>query len=274
MKPDTRYKIILSLLSVAFVAILLVIFIPGIFSGNTLPAPDPEPRTIRFSEYDWWVKSSDTPVGPGPNMFSDSNNNVWVDESGRLHMKIIHYGNYWQCAEIVSRESFGYGMYSFTLASDPATLNENVVLGLFTWDDRPEYAHREIDIEFSRWEKPENKNAQFVIQPWDFPGNIHRFDIQTNNSRSTHSFDWQSNRIIFTSSSRDCIPPSCKTDTIQEWEYSGNSIPHAGGENARINLWLISGKPPTDGKDTEFILEAFRFVPKLGHYYNHHLNQS
>jgi hypothetical protein len=169
MNPDTRFGIIMAILIVALIAILLVIFSNlGIFPLNTGTTPPQAPRTIQFSGHDWWVKSSDTPVGPGPNWFSDSNDNVRVDESGRLHMKITWNGDYWKCAEIVSKESFGYGTYSFTLESDPATLNKNIVLGLFTWSDQPEYAHREIDIEFSRWEKPDNNNAQFVIQPWDF----------------------------------------------------------------------------------------------------------
>ena len=107
MKPDKRYIIALFILTLAFVAILAIIFLPGIFSNDTGPASFPEPRTIRFSGYDWWVKSSDTPVGPGPNLFSNSSNSVWVDESGRLHMKITHNATSWQCDEIVSKEGFG-----------------------------------------------------------------------------------------------------------------------------------------------------------------------
>jgi len=40
--------------------------------------PYPGPRWLSFSGYGWWVKASDGPVGPGPNYFSDSTNNVWL----------------------------------------------------------------------------------------------------------------------------------------------------------------------------------------------------
>jgi hypothetical protein len=33
--------------------------------------PSPGVRFLSFSGYDWWVKNDDTPVGPGPNYFSD-----------------------------------------------------------------------------------------------------------------------------------------------------------------------------------------------------------
>lgn len=38
---------------------------------------DPNVRQIDFAGYQWFVKSSATPVGPGPNYFSDTTNNVW-----------------------------------------------------------------------------------------------------------------------------------------------------------------------------------------------------
>src|SRR5574341_1745935 len=40
------------------------------------------PRQISFSGYMWNVKKSNGRVGPGPNYFSDSTQNVWVDLSG------------------------------------------------------------------------------------------------------------------------------------------------------------------------------------------------
>lgn len=39
----------------------------------------PYSRLIGFGGYDWCVKRSNRKVGPGPNYFSDSTNNVWVD---------------------------------------------------------------------------------------------------------------------------------------------------------------------------------------------------
>src|SRR5207247_1216386 len=44
---------------------------------------DPSIRRFDFSGYNWWVKSSTSQVGPGPNYFSNSTNNVWLDASNR-----------------------------------------------------------------------------------------------------------------------------------------------------------------------------------------------
>src|SRR5436305_806293 len=64
-------------------------------------------RTISFSGYTWAVKASTGRVGPGPNYFSDSTNNVWVDTQGRLHLKITKVGGRWNCAEVINQQSLG-----------------------------------------------------------------------------------------------------------------------------------------------------------------------
>ena len=72
-----------------------------------------EAKTIFFSGYNWTVKNSPGKVGPGPNYFSDSANNVWVDTQGRLHLKITKRNGRWYCAEVISEVSFGYGEHLF-----------------------------------------------------------------------------------------------------------------------------------------------------------------
>ena len=39
---------------------------------------DPGTRSIHWSGFDWWVKTGNSPLGPGPNYFSDSTNNVFI----------------------------------------------------------------------------------------------------------------------------------------------------------------------------------------------------
>ena len=134
---------------------------------------DPNLRWISFSGYDWWVKTSPGLVGPGPNYFSDSTNNVWVDAQGRLRLRITNRSNLWQCAEVVTRRTFGYGSYRFELDTPVNNLDSSVVLGMFTWSDDAAYAHREIDIECGRWANSNDvNNAQYVVQPWDFSGHL------------------------------------------------------------------------------------------------------
>ncbi len=217
-------------------------------------------RTIDFSGYKWQVKMSEEPVGPGPNMYSDNAKNVWVDSAGRLHLKITNVKGKWSCAEVVSQLSFGFGVYRFYLDSRVDNLDPNVVLGLFTWNDDPAYYNREIDIEFSRWAEKINQNAQFVVQPYTLAENIVRFSQPTALVQSVHSFFWTPTEVVFQSFKGHNPESENPLDKVIEWTYA-NDVPQAGGENARMNLWLFRGARPTDGRQVEVIIKRFEFIP-------------
>jgi len=142
--------------------------------------------------------------GPGPNYFSNSANNVFVDTSGRLHLKITTQANHWYCAEVVLQASPGHGTYRWYLDTPVDALDPNVVLGLFTWSDLPDYANREIDIEFSRWGMVKNLNAQYVVQPFDLANHLYRFNEPAGLPQSTHSFRWGAGNVAF--NQREGIP--------------------------------------------------------------------
>lgn len=217
-------------------------------------------RTIRWSGYTWWVKSSQEPVGPGPNWFSDSSRNVWVDRQGRLHLRITYRNGRWNCAEVVCTQSLGYGTYRFYVTSPVADMDPHVVLGLFTWSDDPAYAHREIDIEFSTWGDPASPNAQYVVQPAT-SGRVHSFWMDRRISSSVHSFTWLADSVYFLSVRGSKPTPSTPQDIIQQWEFAGENVPQCGGENPRINLWLMLGQPPQNGREVEVVISRFEFVP-------------
>jgi hypothetical protein len=209
------------------------------------------PRTVEFSGYTWQVKSSTRAVGPGPNYFSDSGDNVWVDSRGRLHLKLTYSDGLWYSAEVINTESLGRGRYSFELGSPVHALDPNVVLGFFTWSDDPAYHNREIDIEFGRWGKANDAtNGRYVVQPYQRRGNLRRF-TQRPIASSTHSFDWRRTAVTFASSSA----------ARSTWTYRARDIPDPGSEHARMNLWLFRGALPTNGKPAEVIVKSFKFEP-------------
>ena len=136
------------------------------------------------------------------------------------------------------------------------------MLGLFTWDDTaPQHAYREQDIEFSRWGDPAAANAQYVVQPWDRAGNRYRFVLAAGHERTVHHFRWLPDRVDFASYSWDAAAQGPGAE-LAAWQYTGPDVHPAGGENARINLWLLDGKPPTDGQPVEVIVESFHFTPQ------------
>jgi hypothetical protein len=141
------------------------------------------------------------------------------------------------------------------------TLNINAVLGLFTWSDDPDYAHREIDVECSRWGNAGDvNNAQFVVQPWDWPNHLTRYSVPANVTGSTHLFLWESDRITFQSQRGSYSPNPAPANLISNWTYNSD-VPQTGDENVRINLWLFSSYPPNNGQEVEFVVGSFQFVP-------------
>jgi hypothetical protein len=213
---------------------------------------------VSFAGATWTVKTSTRKAGPGPNYFSDSDRNVSVDAQGRLHLRITRNKDRWECAEVIHTASLGYGTYRFYLDSPMDKLDPNVVLGLFTWSDDPAYAHREIDIELSRWSKPDNLNAQYVVQPFSSAEHRMRFSQPPGLDQTTQQFRWQADSIFFQSLR---ATPSDPRTVIQEWKAT-HGIPVPGGENARINLWLFRGRGPPDGHEVEVIVKRFEFIPE------------
>ncbi len=143
-------------------AVLTVIFISPV-TWQVLPAQDhssnKSTRTIHFANCTWYVKSGYW--GPGPNHFSDSDQSVWVDDQGRLHLKIRQQGTTWYCAEVYTTGFTSYGEHRFLVDGRIDLLDRNIVLGLFTYANDAS----EIDIEFSRWGDPNfAKVGSFTFQ--------------------------------------------------------------------------------------------------------------
>lgn len=219
-----------------------------------MPQPDDSltVRSVDFSGRAWTVKASRGPVGPGPNFFSDSAENVWVDNAGRLHLRITARHGCWQAAEVILGEGLGYGRYRFHVASRIDRLDPNVVLGLFTWSDKPASSHREIDIEFGRWADAPDRNARYTVQPGAKPGHGHVFR-QPDATPSTHEFRRSGKAVSFHSA-------DATGRTIATWTYSGPDVPSASDERTRINLWLQGGMPPTSSSEVEVVLSSFTFI--------------
>jgi hypothetical protein len=221
---------------------------PGVIAWDEYPSPHPD-RAIDFSGHTWKVKSAEL-ADPGPNYFSDSVSNVWVDADG-LHLKIEQRDGKWYCAEVFLDQSLGYGEYTFQLGSRVDSLDYNTVFAGFVYEAEA----REFDIEFSS-ALAEPSNAQFVVQPYYIPGNINKFPMPKV-MFSTHQFIWLADHIEFTSwkgLDEDPDPDSL----IQSWTYAGPDIPPPGEERMRFNLWLFQGEVPAGGQGDDVVIKSFR----------------
>lgn len=210
------------------------------------------PDTIVWCGATWDVKTSPSAVGPGPNLFDTSN--VSVDASGNLHLKITkNASGTWTCAEIIGPATYGYGTYTFALASRVDTLDPNAVFGLFTWSDRAPNAPHEIDIEFARWGNAgDPTNAQYVVQPHDVARHLVRF-TQPADAVSLHRFTWQKGQVTWSST-------GATGGYIGSYNYVGSDVPLTGDERVRLNFWLVNGAAPTNGAPAEVVLSSFTFT--------------
>jgi hypothetical protein len=215
----------------------------------------PGRRVITFAGHKWIVsETGERGKTPGPNFFSSSEENVWVDRQGRLHLKITHSNGRWECAEVIRIGAVSHGEYTFRILSDINGFDKNIVAGLFLYRDD----QNEADIEFSRWGDEDSDAGQFTVQPSDREGNLFRFPVEKARKASTHIINWQKEYICFTSYNSHSPLPRERL-ILGGWKYSGEDIPAETKTKVIINLWLFRGTPPSDQKEAELIIENVKF---------------
>jgi hypothetical protein len=213
----------------------------------------PVSRTLHFSGYEWEIRGVPSNRGGTVNTYDPAN--AWTDENGGLHLRIAQGLGQWTCAEVNLTRSLGYGSYLFEVR-DVAQLQPAAVLGMFTWDDSssdPE--HREMDMEISRWGDPDNKNAQFVVQPYYVPANVVRFNSPS--GPLTYSFRWEPGRVTFRTVRR-----SAQGVGVQVSETAFTSgVPMPGGESVHMNLYVYAKSKSPLNTESEVVIDKFEYLP-------------
>ena len=241
---------------------------------------------IQFSGFTWFVRKSGY-SGPGLNMFSNRMSNVWVDSQGNLHLKLTYFKGNWYCAEVYSENFFGYGTYTFKLASRVDTLDKNVVVGLFTWNNNSfqSDANSEVDIEFARWGNGASSTLQYSVQPSGWQNFQERFHYPSNYTQTgnftTHTFTWKQNEVKFDSYHGHGNPTPWPAGN---WSFDNTmgsrrkteggrtsdlvNVPRPGtSTRVHMNIWLYDanrdgfGDPPSDGQEVEVVIHSFEFTP-------------
>ncbi|MFY4777402.1 glycoside hydrolase family 16 protein [Metabacillus sp. RGM 3146] len=239
--------------------------------GRLAQGPRLQDNLITWAGHDWIIKDSKGGrLAPGNNVWNPKN--VYIDSNGNLRLKVDYNSalGVWECAQLSMNKSLGYGTYRFYVYGALDALDPNVVLGLYQYDQNsPDAAaanYREIDIEFSMWGHdpvvyPNYVNSQYVIQPYNTPGQQFRFDtVLSNGQSSTHEYKWTPEGIHFKSSYGFYADPP-PSYIYQEWDYTGNNVPTDGLETIRMNLWLYNADKPMYGKKQEIIITGFEYIP-------------
>jgi len=211
---------------------------------------------VDFSGYTWRVRWKPSDRGGTVNPYYPDN--VYTDKAGALHLRILNRDGQWTCSEINLTRSLGYGTYSFTV-EDTSRLDPSVVFGMFTWDystDREN--HREFDIDISRWGDPDNKNAEFVLQPNFVPANIARFNAP--GGKLKHTIVWEPGRITMETSR---LSAPVNSASVFKRVFT-SEIPTPGSESVRMTFYLYR-KPTGDSlplqHPAEVVVDRFEYLP-------------
>jgi hypothetical protein len=211
------------------------------------PAVDPSPQ-LSFAGYQWSVKNSTTPIGPGPNVFDATG--PYVDSSNALHLQLLDTPTGWEASEVVMNGTLGYGTYRWTVDGPLSTLDPNVVFALFTYDDSdPAYANRELDFEASRFgDTSDPTNAQYVVQPYTTAGNLQRITLPLTGV-TTVTMTWLPGRVTFSA------------DSGSTWTNTSSSVPTSSTEQLHMSLFSFLGAPPSNGQPVSVAITNFQFTP-------------
>lgn len=191
-------------------------------------------KSINFSGIQWNIKDGKM-RGPGPNNWSEQN--VFVDGDGALHLRIREINGIWCCAEISSANSVQYGEYTFYLATNIEYLDPKMMIGLFFYEND----QKEIDIEFI------NKQAIYSIQPDEHL----EFELNLQGSYSKHKILFYPNRVEFSS-----YHGHNSGHLIQYWKHIiGNQLT-LSKTFLHINFWLKRGIFPKT--DAEIVINSVK----------------
>lgn len=230
-----------------------VVFVNIAKGVGSLPALPTQP--LHFSGYDWAIQTSDAVRG-GVNNLYDADN-VSMDPSGALHLRISKKPKGWTCAHLILTRSLGYGTYRFVVR-DTDHLEPTVVLSMHTFDQWGGDQHyREMDIEIGRWGDAASKNnAQYGIQPFYIPGNVVQFREPA--GTLTHTLVWESGRASF----QTVRGVSTRSGEPVVYEHTFTSgVPSPGREFLEFMFYIVPSDSNPVQKNAEVVIEKFEYLP-------------
>ena len=222
-------------------------------------------RTIQWAGRSWRVRP--WPGNPGPNNWCDTEDCVWVDANGALHLTIRHKNGKWYASEVNTSDYSNFGEHRFFVEGPLDALDPNVVLGLFLYSGVEDDDIEELDVEFAAWgdTDPAADDGWYTTWYQNAIGDQYSFDVALNGSYTTHAIDWAAARVDFESLHGFYDAPPNPDAVIAQWSTSNLNVIPAPEDEMRIhmNLWLMQGNPPTDGQEVEIIIHDLKAPPEV-----------
>jgi hypothetical protein len=223
-------------------------------------------RLITWSGYYWTVRdSAGYNEQPSFGPWSSSSQNVWVDPEGALHLRITGDRGKRVSAQVTSTTPFGYGTYRLHVHLDSAGLDRWSVFAMYTFGARDANGNlNELDIEHGDVGVIHpNSTSQFVVQPYDVVGHLHRFAVPVGALDRIEEIKWFPNGVRFTvyDATNPLAPP------IATWAFpNAKAVPQFAGDALNLSMWsLPKHGGPTVPPVNEAILDSLTFTPLVIH---------
>lgn len=186
---------------------------------------------------------------------SQVENNTWVDDQGRLHMRLQKIGDKWYCTTLESPYKVKYGKFIWNISSPSLNLERNTSIGMFTYADD----NHEIDIEINQW-PGRNEHLWFTNQPGsieDYPTNtyysVYSDSPYLNSTNITYIIDWEPTYINYS-------VISCEGLMISNWNYTNESgIPHMESTICQY-FGILANITPQSEQNKEIVFNSFQYI--------------
>jgi hypothetical protein len=113
-----------------------------------------------------------------------------------------------------------------------------------------------MDVEISRWGEPQDKNGQYVIQPYVVPANTVRFAAPS--GTLTHWMDWQAGRVAFKTIRG--ASASVSSNIVAEHVFT-SGVASPGNDRIQLRLYVFDTKGHPLQHASEVVIEKFEFRP-------------
>lgn len=230
--------------------VALVKLVKGIGEPQLAPT-----KPLQFSGYEWRVRTIASDWGGLNNLYDGDN--AWTDASGALHLRIKKKAGRWSCADLALTQSLGYGTY-IVVVRDTAHLEPAAVLSMSTFDEEGGDQHyREMDVEMGRLgDATNNKNAQYVIQPFYVPGNVAPWTAPP--GTLSHSMHWESGRVSFKTVRGSSMHSGAPV--VSEHVFT-LGVPSRGQEVLVLLFYVVASDKSPLQKEQEVVIEKFEYLP-------------
>ena len=223
-------------------------------SGGSIDAPEEanEGSVLRFSGFDWKVRTLPGDYGAKTNAYSADN--VTVDQSGALHLRLTRGDHGWTCAEMHTVRSLGFGEYFLTM-KDVSQLEPAAMFSAFTYFERStDGDHRELAFHLTRRGVMTNSNAEFRVQPSFVPTNFYHFEVPSGPLRL--SLNWHPEKAEF-SVTREQVETK---QPIASWLFK-TGVPKQDDTHLYVNFCNYGYAPSPPTRNAEVVVKSVQFFP-------------